>query len=261
MYTINARPVAYLQLCFSLCLLAVFLLPAYAASPIKVTQNLTLAKGVDVPLTIFNAAGKEIVLWLPSEYGLVQAEFNAAKELAKAGIEVWLADLHAAYFLPLVPSSMQQIPVADVAQLIDTIRQRTGKTVSLISAGEGAALALSGAAATRGKDPLHGAIFFSPNFYVAIPEPGENVQYVSVASATRISVAIFQPALSPWRWHVDELQTLLEKGGASVNVKMLPGVRDRFYFREDAFPVEQELALTLPQLILTAYKQLGEKRP
>lgn len=261
MYTIYCRPLAFLCLSFALYFMAIIPTTAVAAVPVKVIQNLTLANGVDIPLTVFIAESKDIVLWLPSENGLVPAEFNAAAELAKAGIEVWLADLHAAYFLPLVPSSMQQMPIEDVAQLIDAVRQRSGKTVILISAGEGAALALRGAAAAQAHASLRGAILLSPNLYVATPEPGENAQYLGVTSTTHFPVALLQPALSPWRWHVDELQSLLEKGGARVSVKLLPGVRDRFYFRDDALPSEHALATTLPQLILSAYKQLGEKQP
>lgn len=262
MNTTHRLSAGYLRLCLTLCLLAAMSANIYAAPLSKITQSLTLANGVEVPLTVYPANSRSILLWLPSENGLVPAEFNAAAELAKAGTEVWLADLHAAYFLPIVPSSMQQIPAGDVARLIGAVAHRSGKTIYLVTEGNGAALALTGAAAWHGKKhQLRGAILLSPNLYVATPEPGEDAQYLPIATTTRLPVAVLQPELSPWRWHIDQLQSLLEQGGAKVTVKLLPGVRDRFYFRDDALPAEQALTPQLPQLIMHAYKQLGGTRP
>jgi hypothetical protein len=263
MKTINRLSFGYIHRYSLLCLLALISADIFAAPLPAAPQNIALTNGTEIPVTIFPASSNAILLWLPSENGLVPAEFNTAAALAKSDIEVWLADLHAAYFLPLVPSSMQQIPTGDIAQLIGAVARRSGgKTVYLITEGNGAALALTGAAAVHdGKRDLGGAILLSPNLYVATPEPGEDAQYLPVTTATRIPVVILQPELSPWRWHIDQLQSLLEQGGAAVTVKLLPGVRDRFYFRDDALPAELALTPTLPQLIINAYKQLGGNRP
>lgn len=263
MNTFKRLSSGYLQLCLMLCLLTA-VSPNIAAAPLSGAkqQNVTLADGTQIPVTVFSGRSNAILLWLPSENGLVPAEFNAAGEISKAGIEVWLADLHAAYFLPVVPSSLQQIPADDVAQLIAAIARSSGKTIYLVSEGNGAALALTAAAALHDdRHGLRGAILLSPNLYVATPEPGEDAQYLPVATATHLPLAILQPELSPWRWHLDQLQVLLNRGGASVAIKLLPKVRDRFYFRDDALPAEQALAPSLPQLIINAYKQLGGKQP
>ncbi|MDR3391494.1 MAG: hypothetical protein P4L77_07115 [Sulfuriferula sp.] len=262
MKTINRLSFGYIHRYSLLCLLALISADIFAATLPAAPQNIALTNGTEIPVTIFPAASNTILLWLPSENGLVPAEFNTAAALAKSGIEVWLADLHGAYFLPLVPSSMQQIPSSDVAQLIGAVARRSGKTVYLITEGNGAALALTGAAAVHDNThALGGAILLSPNLYVATPEPGEDAQYLPIATATRLPVAILQPELSPWRWHIDELQSLLKQGGATVTVNLLPGIRDRFYFRDDALPAELALTPTLPQLIINAYKQLGGNRP
>lgn len=263
MNTIRQLLSGYLHLCLMLCLL-IAVSSGIAAAPLAGAkqQNVTLANGTEIPVTVFPGRSNAILLWLPSENGLVPAEFNAASEIAKSGVEVWLADLHTAYFLPIVPSSLQQIPADDVAQLIAASARRSGKKIYLVSEGNGAALALTAAAALHDdRHDLRGAILLSPNLYVATPEPGEDAQYLPVTTATHLPLAILQPELSPWRWHLDQLQALLNRGGASVAIKLLPKVRDRFYFRDDALPAEQALAPSLPQLIINAYKQLGGKQP
>lgn len=246
---------------FRLATLLTFLFPliAFAGQPLGISKNIRVASGVEIPITVFAAGGRTLLLWLPSENGLIATEHHGA-ELAKLDIEVWLADLHGAYFLPLVPSSMRQIPVGDVTQLIAMAQQLSGKDVYLVSEGSGAALALQSASRLhKSKRKLKGAILFSPNLYVATPEPGREVEYLPIASRTNLPIMILQPELSPWMWRVDQLRSLLKRGGSKVGLESLPGVRDRFYFREDALPPERALAERLPQLILNAQKSLKEK--
>ncbi|WP_157662766.1 hypothetical protein [Sulfuriferula sp. AH1] len=106
MNTIRRLSSGYLHLCLMLCLLTA-VSPSIAAAPLPGAkqQNVTLANGTEIPVTMFPGRSNAILLWLPSENGLVPAEFNAASEIAKSGVEVWLADLHAAYFLPIVPAA------------------------------------------------------------------------------------------------------------------------------------------------------------
>lgn len=242
---------------------AVFLLLpliGWSASPRGTSETLRLQSGTEVPLTVFPAQGSSLLLWLPSESGLVAADHKAAALLAKSGIEVWLPDLHAAYFLPIVRSSLLQIPVADVARVIAQAQQR-GKAVYLISSGNGAALALQAVTQlSKQKSRPAGAILFSPNLFTGTPEPGDDARYLPVTSRTRLPIFIVQPDHSPWKWRVEELQSRLQRGGSKVSVQILPGVRDRFYYREDASPAERAWAPRLPELILNALQSLKAKR-
>lgn len=237
-----------------------FPLSLWAAPQPATSETLHLPGGTDVALSLFPAKGTILLIWLPSESGVIGAEHKAAAALAKSGIEVWLPDLHAAYFLPAVPSSLQQIPAQDVARLI-ALGQQRGKAVYLASAGSGAALALQGAALLRnGANPLRGAILLSPNLFTTTPEPGEDAAYLPVASRTRLPIVILQPEYSPWKWRVNELQSRLQRGGSKVKVRFLPGIRDRFYYREDASPTERAWAVRVPELIKDALKSLKEKQ-
>ena len=236
-----------------------FPLTLLAGPPAASTETLRLPGGTDVALSVFPAQGATLLIWLPSESGVVAAEHKTAAALARSGIEVWLPDLHAAYFLPVVPSSLQQMPARDVAGVI-AVGQQRGKAVYLASAGSGAALALQAAAELRnGANPLRGAILLSPNLFTATPEPGEDATYLPVASRTRLPIVILQPDYSPWKWRANDLQSRLQRGGSKVQLKFLPGVRDRFYYREDASPTERALAARLPELIVNALKSLKEQ--
>lgn len=249
---------AYWLRCFFTALLLYPTVVLSAASRGTV-ETLRLSGGAEVPLTVFSAQGQTLLLWLPSESGMVAADHQAAAVIAKSGVEVWLPDLHAAYFLPIVRSSMQQIPVADVARVIAQAQQR-GKTVYLISSGDGAALALQAVAQLGNKKSrLGGAILFSPNLFTGTPEPGEEAKYLPVTSRTRLPIFIVQPDYSPWKWRVAELQSRLQRGGSKVKIQTLPGIRDRFYYRGDASPTEQAWVPRVPALILNALKSLKEK--
>lgn len=231
-----------------------------SAAPLGTVQTLRLSSGAEIPLTVFPAQGKTLLLWLPSESGIVAADHKAAAVLANAGIEVWLPDLHVAYFLPIVRSSMEQIPVADVAQVIAQAQQR-GKSVYLISSGNGAALALQAVAQLGNrKSKVRGAILFSPNLFTGTPEPGEDAKYLPVTSRTRLPIFIVQPDHSPWKWRVEELKSRLQHGGSKVRIQSLPGIRDRFYYRDDMSPAERTWATRVPELTLNALKSLKEKR-
>lgn len=258
----STKATARLILHFGLATLLAFLLltAAYGAPAPATTQSLPLPGGTELALRVYPANGNTLLLWLPSESGIVAADHKVAAVIAKSGVEVWLPDFHAAYFLPIVRSSMQQIPPADVARVITQALKRD-KTVYLISSGNGAALTLQAVAQLgKNKSRLAGAVFFSPNLYVGTPEPGEDAKYLPVVSRTRLPIFIVQPDYSPWKWRVDELQSRLQRGGSKVKVKFLPGIRDRFYYREDASPTERAWAVRVPEMILNALKSLKEKQ-
>lgn len=258
----STMTIARLRLHFGLAfLLTCLLLPsAYAAPAQAVMQTLQLTGGTEVALRVYPAKGNTLLLWLPSESGIVAADHKAAAVIARSGVEVWLPDLHAAYFLPIVPSSLQQIPAADVSRVI-ALAQQQRKAVYLVSGGSGAALALQGAALqTKNTNPLRGAVLLSPNLFTGTPQPGEEAKYLPIASRTRLPIFILQPDYSPWKWRVEELQSRLQNGGSTVSVKSLPGIRDRFYYREDASPTERAWAARMPELVLNALKSLKEKQ-
>jgi thiol-disulfide isomerase/thioredoxin len=211
--------------------------------------------GDELDLTRYPAEGEALLLWLPSESGTLKQEHAQARRLARTGVEVWLADLHTSYLLPAVSSSIDEIPAHGLAGLVQHIRMQTGKKVYLLASGRGAVLALRAAHLWQQQHPdelLDGVILISPKFFVRTPPPGEQGALYPVVSATNLPVFIIQATNSPWRWKLDRTVPALEEGGSDVFVRILPGVRDRFYYRPDATPLEEAMAKRFPRLLREA---------
>lgn len=215
-----------------------------------------------MPVSVYGASKQKLILWLPSEMGVINADGKIAAQLVQRGFEVWIADLFSARFLPVVPSSLAKIPAADVATLIHVAAQQH-RTIYLLTSGHGAGITLGGAREWQKHNPTHkiaGAILLFPNLYVKSPEPGETPSYLPVATQTRLPIVILQGDLSPWYWHLDEMKSTLQKGGSQVAIKIFPGMRDRFYFRGDATPSERKFGSQVATLITDGIQHLPAKK-
>jgi thiol-disulfide isomerase/thioredoxin len=230
-------------------------------SPASEPVVIKLADGTQVATTIYPSAGDNLMLWLPTGYGLQQGETRVATELARTGVEVWQPQLLQAHFLPALESSLQQIPAKDVAEFIDRAHQVTGKSVYLLGAARAALLALRGAQAWRAEHlhgtALAGAVLLHPNLLVGPPTPGKKAVYDGLARQTRLPIFIIQPTLSPWHWYLGQTQAVLESGGSKVYARPVAGVRDRFYFRPDATVQEEHETENLPLYLHQAISQLA----
>ncbi len=245
----------------ALVLLAALILPPGAPALLAAGPAHLVLGDTEVPVQVYPAEGDRLVLWLPSEHGVVSAHDVLSQALARGGIESWVADLFAAYFLPAVPTSLDEIPVETLAALIEAAHEVTGKTVYLASNDRGAALALHGAQewqlAHPGDDALGGAILITPYLLAGTPEVGAEAEYLPIAEATNLPLFLIQPARSPTYWRVGELAARLEEGGSSVFLRSLAEARDRFFFRPDAMATELELTRALPVEIAGALRLLA----
>lgn len=228
----------------------------FAVSPLPgLADTVTLEiDGVDIPMRHFAATRSDyLLLWLPSEHARGdENEDTLAHALRAAGADVWIADLYSAYFLPPAPSSLNAIEPSTVARLIETLANRTGKTVLLLSNDRGAGLALRAAQAYRAGHAagrLRGAILISPNLLAATPQAGQDVGYAAVAAANALPLFVIQPRLAVGYLQLPGLLDTLGRHGAGVYWSLLAGVRDRFFFRPDATGREQAVTRDLPTLI------------
>jgi len=219
-----------------------------------------LDKELEMDLRYYSADGDTMLLGFPCDQGTGRAEAAAGEVLSARGIEVWLADLLGAHFLPIAPSSMRSLEGEEVVRLIDYAVKQNDKRIVLTASGYGAIPALRGARLWRQQHPddkrLAGAILFFPMLTAHDPEPGKPVEYLNVVHDTRLPIVIMQPANTPTRFWVKKLQKTLEKGGSRVHVELLPGVRTRFYSRTDATPAENAMGKRLPELVEQALEQL-----
>lgn len=240
----------------SLCSILLFVLIADPSVAGTVQEKeLGLAGDVSVSVRIHAAAGNRLLLWFPSEYSFVDETQGLANSLAASGIEVWRADLLAAHFLPPLPSSIYKVPDADIAAVINHAIKDKRKTVTIFADGRGAVLALRGVMHWQHSKQYHkaesliGAVLLSPNLYVETPQPGQEAQYLPITGRSTLNTFILQPQMSPLYWWRDRLKAKLTQRGSGCDVRVLEGVRDRFYFRPDATPGENKMATVLPVLI------------
>lgn len=229
-------------------------------------SSLSLSNGTEVNLRSYTARGDTLLLWFACDEGHSVYETRAAQTLAEKGIETWLPDMLDAHFLPILPSSLKEIPPAEISEIINLAIKNTGKKVILVVGGHGALPVLEGAQAWQGQASpesrlsLAGAILFYPDLYSVPPAPGVEAQYHPVVTQIKLPMFIYQGQLSPGRWWLDHLKEALSQGGNKVQSMVLPKVRSHFYVRPDATPDENAMAARLPELILDALERLEPKR-
>lgn len=213
----------------------------------------------DFEVEVFPAKAGPRLLWFPPATGFGEAQRRIAASLAQRGIEVWLVDLFASYFLPTVASSLAKIPAADVAALIDAAGGN-GRRLFLFGSGRGSLPLLRGVHAWQQAHPDRPpppVLLLSPQFYVETPDPGQPAAILPVVRRTNLPLFILQPKKSPWYWKLPQILPVLEAAGSEVFVQILPGLRDRFHFRPDATQAEQAAAQRLPGWIARAMRLLG----
>jgi thiol-disulfide isomerase/thioredoxin len=206
--------------------------------------RLEMHDGVDVPISIFSANGP-VLVWLPSEHGLLPGHLFQAEQLQAAGIEVWLPDPFSGYFLPTAPSSFDRIPTHLIPRLIEAGSHDGVRPVFVFGNDRAAPWLLEGLREWQVENPgaehLRGLLLMSPYLHTGLPEVGEAPEFHPVAAATNLPVYLLQPALSPQYPLLQEVRSLLETGGSAVALRVLPDVRDRFFFRPNTLEAEEDL--------------------
>lgn len=248
---------------------ALALLLSTSAVGAKPPSVLTLSTETEVPLRTFPAKGGTLLLWFVCDEGHGAHEARTAKALAAHGLETWFPDMLDAHFLPILPSSLEQLPPEEIKELIAYAVKHTGKRVVLVTAGHGATPILRGAkawqdqAAPQDLGKLAGAILFYPDLYSVAPAPGVEAQYHPIVAQTHMPLFIYQGQLSPGRWWLEHLKVEFARGGTQATSKVLPQVRSHFFVRQDATPEENAMAERLPELLQDALKQINptETRP
>lgn len=218
-----------------------------------------LPSELETDLTVQTAKGDTVLLVFPSEHGPQQANTTLLQTLPKQGIEVWLSNLLESYFLPSSASNLEKIPPEDIQRLIQAAHQRSKKNIIILAAGRGAIPVLRALASWPDKlSPayLTGLILMHPKLFIKTPEPGLKAEIMPSVSKTNQLIYLFQPVLSPFWWNKNITLQGLQQSGSDVFFRALKNVRNRFYFREDASPIELQLASKYPKLIYQSIRQL-----
>lgn len=238
-----------------------FVFAAHAETEIR---NVEVQSGAEIRVKHFAGQGKAALLWLPSEYGVRAGQDVTAAALASLGYEVWMADLHTAYFVAPGRESIQEFPVADVVELAEKILAAGKETLFLMASGKGAGLALQTAREMQlraaGRRDLRGLLLLSPFLYQGSPKLGEDNRFLSVVHETNLPVLVLQPTLSEKYWRVEELVEALEVGGSPVTYEEQKGVQSGFEARsaDDLSDAELSARRELPARLHHAMAKMAK---
>ena len=187
--------------------------------------------------------GEELIIWVSPGFGDHKRAYDVAAALSRRGIEVWHIDLAQSLFLTQGTSTLRALDGRYVAGLVAQAHQRTGKSITLMTRSYAALPVLRGArlwqiqaaeSTSKNNDYFTGAILFSPELYSEIPPLGQDPVYDPIASATSIPIMLYQAGRRGNRWQLDRTLEKLRHGGASVHVKILPGVTGAFYLKDSS---------------------------
>jgi len=199
--------------------------------------TLELPSGQELEIKRFAGSVKSRVLWLPSERGISKAHAVHAAALANMGHEVWLADLHDAYFVERNRRSISQFPLQDIVALISAAVSDPDAEVVLVSSSRGAQLALIAAREWQlrnpGKSRIKGLILVHAYLYQTRPDVGDDARYLPITRASNLPVYLLDAQYSTKASRLNELADTLGKGGSHVYAQVLPGVQGGFFRRDD----------------------------
>ena len=208
-------------------------------------------EGIELPVSVYASEGDTLILWLLPQSGERPAHRPLAEALNRLGVEVWQVDLLDAHFLPRTNESMRELSGVSVASLLRTAHQQTGKSILLVTSGRPAITALKGLHQWQldgpDSDYVLGAALNFPNLMAATPVAGEPAQFVPEAHATNLPIWLIQPEMGVYRWHLDDLVSTLQQGGAPVFSQIVGGVQDFYYLRRgEAAPHELAAQQAIP---------------
>jgi len=219
--------------------------PSLQAANDAVEYTLVMNDGTDIPVHVRAIPDAPVLLWFPSEHGLLGGHHQQAGQLAAIGIETWLPDPFTGYFLPTAPSSFDRLPSELVSLLIEQASRQGERPVFVFGNDRAAPWLLEGLRqwqlAHPRADHLGGLILMSPYLHTGLPEVGEVAEFHPIARATNLPVYLIQPTLSPQYPLLQQVRSLLAQGGSDVAIRILPEVRDRFFFRPNALDAEEDL--------------------
>lgn len=222
------------QLRIALCCLA-FLTGTAPIQAAAEFLQLELPGGQQLEITRFGSDSGLSVLWLPSERGFAPAHHQHASALAARGHQVWLADLHASYFIHPGRASISQFPLDHLVALIDAVLASSSGELVLVSSSRGAQLALIAAREWQLRNPgkfgISGIVLTHAHLYGARPEPGRAAQYLPIVHATNLPVYLLAAQYSPKSTSLLELADALRTGGSTVYTQLLAGVQGGFVTR------------------------------
>jgi thiol-disulfide isomerase/thioredoxin len=214
----------------------------------------------EINFTVYGKSRQQRILWLGPNYGIQERHKQAAKDMAKAGMEVWLTNLAEGLFLPAGAETMRNIPNDAIADLVEKLSDKGKYEVVVMSSGYGGIPVLRGIHTWQNRKQksakLTGVILFSPYFYTHVPTLGTTPTFVNIVNATNIPVYIFQDEKNGNRGHLPAMLSALQQN-APVYTEIMKGTTFIFY-DEDKAPETFAILKSLPKKIARAIDYLSK---
>lgn len=225
---------------------------------------INLASGFDLQVFQFPAGSRDLLIWVPSKYGIRPGNIPFARAVRDEGIDYWLIDLHESYLAPTGRDGYAQFEPQHVKELVDHAVRQGWQRVFLGGESRGAGLAMQAARqwqiANPGNTALKGLLFFHPYLIEGQTGIGERATFLPIARASNLPVYIFQPQLNTKYLHSRELIEQLEMGGAPVYFHVLEGIRGGYHVRDidSLYPREASERALIGQRIRKALHLLAQ---
>lgn len=237
---------------------------SFAANTEATHFDLLLSKETEVSIAKFGDNGDRI-LWLPSEYGInKEKHYSIMDSLAGLQHEVWLAELHESYFIPAGRSSYTEIPVDDIARLIEKSVPEGRRKLFIVSTGRAAVLSVLALnrwqAKTGGSENFGGIVMIHPSFQADTPTPGTAMEYLPIVDSIQLPIFIIQPEKSNKYWYLNTLVSRLTDSGSQVYTQIIKEASDGYHVRPNTIETEKQLAKKLPAQISRATQLLARTK-
>lgn len=221
----------------------------------ETTMVIKLSDGSELEVQVYEGAGNDLVIVMPSGHGITKGLKNLATDLQGSNIESWIADPFTSWLLPALESSLNEIPVNAYIELIAHAR-KTGKNIYLLSNDSGARILLESALQWQKNSDgvLSGIILISPNLYRQTPTAGSDGELLPIAYATNLPVFLIVPSKSTLALRINDTVNALSSGGSDVYIQLVNNVRNRFFFRQDATEAEMNVSAKLGNMIIQSMK-------
>jgi thiol-disulfide isomerase/thioredoxin len=228
------------------------------------TVDIELPDGNELTLDRYPAAGRRLILWLPSENGFGPGHVAIAEGLASEGIDTWVLRLHSSFMLPPGRQSLDELPGQALLPVLRMAADAGFDQVYLMSSGRGARLALELAylwqqQALQPVRLLRGLVLFTPHLLEEKVVIGRNAGYLPIARHSNLPLYVIMPEYSTKYARSREIAEQLQQGGSPVYLHQMKRIRGGFQMRadEDLQAVDIEMRQRLPERIRMALDLLA----
>lgn len=232
-------------------------MPAVANEQADESVQVTLSGQIISSIHRFGEAPRRI-LWISSTE-TQSADFNLAKQLAAADLEIWLTPLQGKH---KTSQAAKELSSAQLAELIqESLPSRAENKLYIFSTGEQAKAAVESLKTwqdARGSSTqLGGLILAYPQLTLSKHQPKEP-QFIEAASQLKLPIYIFQPAKKLALETAEGLVAAFEKTGSIVYTEVVNDAATGYLQRNTRSEEETLQASVFPAQLTQALDKLDE---